>query len=151
VQRGSLPPPRQWLLKKLTAPGAGALASIAAHCRYTSDAVSSHINVGLYADNAGAPSTLLADVRSAEAFPKPSNTVSAGRWFTVPINYPMAAATDYWIGVMFPTVSWDIAEDASGTDRLYTASSGNDWATDAGYTAVTTGTIDYSIKALKLS
>lgn len=131
-------------MKKITLATAGILIGMEAHVKTTDDGVQTRLRFALFEDNAGTPRYLLDVVECAPVFLKPSNGVQAFRWYGGHISRYLAAG-DYWIAATSPGGITVIKKDSSGSDRYYTA--GGDWLTDAGYSAITTTTDRYSIRA----
>ncbi len=137
-------------MKKVTIGTACLITDIEAYVDTTTDKVDNFIAV-LFADNAGSPKEILAfngGVTVASAI-LPTHQIGAGaaRWMGQAMGY-WAVAADYWIAVGSGSdadIGMRIYKDGSGTDRYYTA--GGVWITDAGYSAVTTSTDKYSIRA----
>lgn len=136
------------LMKKITLAAEGTLVAVEALITTVSDVASTLVRMGIYEDNAGTPRYLLAATESPPAFLKPSNGSTAYRWFGMGLSRYLAAGS-YWIGVLSTTDTCYLKYDTSGADRYYT--NGGSWLTDAGYSAITTGTRNYSIRASVLS
>lgn len=135
---------RRVLMKKITLANDCLLTNIEAHVRAPTSTPVNHVGFALFADNAGTPRDLLAytaPVLDTLAITNPNArwmSGAMGRWLT---------AGDYWIAVYCweTTTTLEIAYDATGSDRHYTA--GGNWISDAGFTAITTGSNDYSLRA----
>lgn len=141
---------RKWLLKSVVLANACLITDIEASIKASADKVDNFI-VALFADNAGSPKELLAlgGEPTASTVMALTTVVGAGtaRWLGRAIGYWAAAGT-YWLGVSAGTdtdIGLQIAYATSGSDRYFTT--GGTWVTDAGYTTVSTGTNDYSIRA----
>ena len=110
------------------------------------------LSVAIYSDAAGTPDSIVAysvNPTSSVALDDTSGAGgnTTGRWLGVPMGKWLTAGT-YWIAVASLdslTEGQRIAYAASGSDRYYLA--GGDWFTDWGFSAPTTSTRDYSIRA----
>lgn len=103
--------------------------------------------VALFADNAGAPGSILqANQLRATGLLAQVTTSTPGRWFGLAVGRWLAAGS-YWLGVGIlndTDVGSRLAYDTGGTDRYYTAGGG--WLSDGGWSAVTTSPNTYSIR-----
>lgn len=141
----------RWYLKKITVPGAGVIAAIAAHLNSDTGNHVGGLGVAVFTDSAGTPDRVVgySHVTSADLLLEKTVTTPVARTVYVPVNFPVSAAGDYWIGVMSPMTTGylTIAYDATGTDRYFTTTGG--WSADpgGGLYALTTSANDYSIRA----
>jgi hypothetical protein len=147
----------RWIMKKLTAPGAGLIEAIGVYCRESADSVQT-LKVAIFEDNAGAIGKVLATgVSNPLALTNSATfgggTASVARWESVPCAVRTVAATDYWIGFTFTNTGGGatprVFYDGSGSDRRW--DSGGDFVTDGGRYTETDTTRKYSIRALHLS
>lgn len=144
------------LLKKVVLAQPGLLTDIGAYVNGDPGNVD-NIAAGLWADNAGTPSQLIAAniSPSTSMLLSQSTTVFPQRWFTLAIGRWLDAGT-YWIGVSTlkddANIGTSIAYTTGGSDVSYTPTGTTDnWLSDATYYTNTNTTKNYSIRANVLS
>lgn len=120
------------------------LQNVAIHAKENGGNVT-NLMVGLWANNAGAFGKLLA-VSTTGTTDSVARDATYG-WIAVPITEVLAAATTYWIGVMFDG-GVDIKYDTGGSDR--TVTSGGWWLPDGSIYSQTDTTKRYSIRGLTI-
>lgn len=141
----------RWLLKKISVPGPGLIAAIGAHLKGDAGDHVGGLAVAVFLDAAGTPDRVIgySHTTSADLLLEKTAATPFARTVYVPVNVPVAAAGDYWIGVMSPMTTGyvTIAYDATGTDRYFTTTGA--WSADpgGGLYALTTSANDYSIRA----
>ena len=135
-------------LKKVTLPAARTIVGIGASLKNAGSDQVGDFSVGVLLDNAGNPGL----VRAYSSYRVQSlllPTANGQRWVDSPIafNNDTGANLDVWLGVFAESdLKLALAYDGSGTDKYYTAGGG--WIADGGFTANTTTTNKYSIRAL---
>lgn len=140
----------RYLLKKITLGAAGILTSISAHVAQTGAGTVIAFNGGLFTDNAGAPSKIIAYL------PFPGNSFNlyidngTYRWLHFPMGVYLDAG-DYWIafGKSSTNGTAGIKYDAGGVDKYFDTSGAWFGASDIG--AATATTTDYSIRGSVLT
>lgn len=135
--------------KKVTLASDGLLSSVEAYM--SSDDNVNTLRAAVFADSGGTPTTLIAvNTTQTQKHHFYNGTAPVKRWIALAVGKWLTAG-DYWIAIQ--TVkgggTWNLAYDATGSDRYYGA--GGDWISDWGrYAATTTGN-SYSIRASVIS
>lgn len=136
-------------VKRVSLTGDTVLASVGAFLRLTSGSQLSW-RTGVWADNDGAPGTLMClNPQSSANWFKSSDT---DRWMETPVGFYVASSAFYWIGIhLFDPTGATLAYDSSGSD--YTIASGSVWTGEAGALGVTAsaGSNDYSLRGAVVS
>ncbi len=137
---------RQYL-KKITVSTAGILTAIEFYTKANANGATPTIAFGLWDDSAGSPVHLIAMGSKQSLLLERAGNVKDARWLGGPIGVYVPAA-DYWIGVQSSTTSFDIYNDASGTDHYLSGTTAS-YLTDVGSTfgVDNTTTNKYSIRA----
>lgn len=134
-------------MKKISVVDACDLLSVQAYLVGETGSKVTGMAVGLFSDSSGSPLTLLAynNGQDGAKVLMQSATNGVDRWIGLPLNYELAASTDYWIAWQAMDNELSIKYDGSGSDKYYT--SGGNWLADAGFYTVNTSSNKYSIRA----
>lgn len=138
----------RYYCKKVTLAATSVFTSVDVYVRGVSDAVTA-MGIAVLSDLAGSPDILQAGAIIPSSFLYLSNSASmptAARWLSYPIGIKLAAG-DYWLCVTFNNGNVALANDASGTDVTFTASSFLITGAYPTAWALTVGAVKYSIRA----
>lgn len=138
----------RYYCKKVTLAATSVFTSVDVYVRGVTDAVTA-AGVAVLSDLAGSPDILQAGAIIPSSFLYLSNSASmptAARWLSYPIGIKLAAG-DYWLCVTFNNGNVALANDASGTDVTFTASSFLITGAYPSAWALTVGSVKYSIRA----
>lgn len=134
-------------VKLVTVPADSVLTAVEGFLRLT-NGDSPSFRVGVWADNAGAPASLLC----LSPMPKGSAVITGAtdRWWGGPVHMWFPSSTPVWIGIHVFSNSGTTLEYDSGTGSDRTIASGSVWTGETGALGVSVANSghDYSIRGL---